>query len=177
MFDKQALRLKMEQLREQLNPGQKAQLDALLCLELQTLVLERAASAVHTFLPMGTEIDLYPFISWMLDNNIAVSCPKTMPERKLQHFQLRSPDEIKQGLFGTFYPDSGIATTGPYDLIVVPGLAFDQHNNRLGYGGGYYDIFLREHPKAFKVGVGYNFQVITDLPVEPHDVPLDRVIA
>jgi 5-formyltetrahydrofolate cyclo-ligase len=176
MFDKQALRLKMEQLREQLNAGQKAQLDALICGELQQLVEERKVKSVHTFLPMGPEVDIYPFIGYLLAMEIEVYCPKTLPKRKLQHLRLTSLEDLEGGLFGTRHPKAGPEAEGAYDMIVVPGLAFDQNNNRLGYGGGYYDIFLSEQPEAFKVGVGYPFQLIPRLPLEAHDIPLDKVI-
>lgn len=176
MFDKQALRLRMEKQREQLNPGQKAQIDALICRELQQLVEERNAKKVHTFLPMGTEVDIYPFISYLLVNGIEVYSPKTMPERKLQHLRLSSLNELEKGLFGTQHPKGTEEAKDSYDLIIVPGLAFDYHNNRLGYGGGYYDIFLSAHPEAYKVGIGYSFQLISELPLEPHDIPLDQII-
>ncbi|PHN06418.1 5-formyltetrahydrofolate cyclo-ligase [Flavilitoribacter nigricans] len=176
MFDKQALRLKMETLREQLNPGQKARLDALICRELQQLVEERKFTSVHTFLPMGTEVDLYPFISYLLAMEIPVFCPKTLPKRQLEHLRLHSLERLEAGLFGTRHPEASPDKLDAYDLIIVPGLAFDQHNHRLGYGGGYYDIFLGEQPGAYKVGVGYPFQLIQDLPLEAHDIPLDKVI-
>lgn len=176
MIDKQALRLKMEKLREQLHPAQKARLDALICRELQELVEGRKARSVHTFLPMGTEVDLNPFITYLLAAGVAVTCPKAMPNRKLSHLRLRSLDDLETGLFGTRHPADEIVSDGVYDLIVVPGLAFDRQNNRLGYGGGYYDLFLQEHPDAYKVGVGYPFQLIDELPLEAHDVPLDQII-
>lgn len=176
MIEKQALRLKMEQMREQLNLGQKAQLDALICQELQQLVEERKPTSVHTFLPIGPEVDIYPFIAYLLAMEIEVYCPKTLPKRRLQHLRLTSLEKLEAGRFGTRHPKAGAEATDNFDLIVVPGLAFDQNNNRLGYGGGYYDIFLSEHPEAFKVGIGYAFQLIQDLPLEAHDVPLDKII-
>lgn len=176
MIDKQALRLRMEKQREQLNPGQKAQIDALICRELLQLVEERKTKKVHTFLPMGTEVDIYPFITQILADGIEVYSPKTLPKRKLQHLRLTSLEELEAGHFGTHHPKGGEEASGSFDLIVVPGLAFDHQNNRLGYGGGYYDIFLKDHPEAYKVGIGYSFQLISGLPLEPHDIPLDQII-
>lgn len=176
MFDKQALRLKMEKQREQLNPGQKAQIDALICIELQQLVQERNARKVHTFLPMGPEVNIYPFITFLLAEGIEVYCPRTLPKRRLQHLRLEALELLEDGPFGTRHPKGGREATGTFDLIVVPGLAFDRHNNRLGYGGGYYDIFLKDHPGAYKVGIGYSFQLIDELPLEPHDIRLDQII-
>ncbi|HVS78880.1 MAG TPA: 5-formyltetrahydrofolate cyclo-ligase [Candidatus Saccharimonadales bacterium] len=64
-----------------------------------------------------------------------------------------------------------------FDLIVVPVLAFDKDNYRLGWGGGWYDRFLANQPQALKIGLAYqNSFVPGGLPREPHDIPLDKVI-
>lgn len=61
------------------------------------------------------------------------------------------------------------------EMIVVPGVAFDRKGVRLGRGRGFYDRLL-QNAKAIKVGIGYEFQLVDDLPSEPHDVPMDMVI-
>ena len=62
------------------------------------------------------------------------------------------------------------------DMIIVPGVAFDSHGNRMGRGRGFYDRLLKSTPNAAKIGVGYDFQLLDTIPVEPHDVPMDCVI-
>ena len=65
----------------------------------------------------------------------------------------------------------------PFDLIVVPVLGFDDGNNRLGLGAGFYDRFLAGQPRALKIGLAYSWARLPHgLPREPHDVPLDRII-
>lgn len=61
------------------------------------------------------------------------------------------------------------------ELIVVPAVAFDRKGNRLGRGKGYYDRLLAGS-KATKVGVGYEFQLLGEIPAEPHDIRMDMVI-
>lgn len=64
-----------------------------------------------------------------------------------------------------------------FELIIVPCLAFDNDNIRLGWGGGFYDKFLAQQPQTFKIGVCFqNGFVESGLPHEPHDIPLDTVI-
>lgn len=85
------------------------------------------------------------------------------------------------------YPLINIATTGPsknesvpsqkFDLIIVPALAFDKNNYRLGWGGGWYDRFLAAQPRALKIGLGFQNGFIKEsFPYEPHDIPLDKII-
>jgi 5-formyltetrahydrofolate cyclo-ligase len=61
------------------------------------------------------------------------------------------------------------------DLIIVPGVAFDVKNNRLGRGKAYYDNLLIK-TRALKVGVCFDFQLLNSVPVEEHDVKMDLVI-
>ncbi|MCM1005248.1 MAG: 5-formyltetrahydrofolate cyclo-ligase [Lachnospiraceae bacterium] len=61
------------------------------------------------------------------------------------------------------------------ELIVTPGVAFSRKGARLGRGKGYYDRLLAE-TKATKVGVAYHFQLLDEIPIEPHDIPVDIVI-
>ncbi len=61
------------------------------------------------------------------------------------------------------------------ELIIVPAVAYDRKGNRLGRGKGFYDRLLQS-TKASKIGVGYEFQLIEELPVEEHDIPMDMVI-
>ena len=64
-----------------------------------------------------------------------------------------------------------------FDLIIVPMVGFDNHNHRLGLGGGWYDRFLATQPQALKVGLCFQSGFVKNsLPHEPHDIPLDRVI-
>jgi len=62
------------------------------------------------------------------------------------------------------------------DVVVVPGVAFDPDGNRIGYGGGYYDRFLIQVPRAWRIGVCYDLQLIKEVPRADHDVPVDAVV-
>lgn len=64
-----------------------------------------------------------------------------------------------------------------FDLVLVPVLAFDKNNYRLGWGGGWYDRFLADQPRALKIGAAYkNGHVENGLPREPGDIPLDKIV-
>lgn len=62
------------------------------------------------------------------------------------------------------------------ELIIVPGVAYDRKGNRLGRGKGFYDRLLSS-TKATKIGIAYDFQIVENIPVEPHDVAMDIVIS
>jgi 5-formyltetrahydrofolate cyclo-ligase len=81
------------------------------------------------------------------------------------------------GAYGILEPTGPEVPLHALELVVVPALAFDRQGYRLGWGGGYYDRVLAELPaRAVTVGVGFAFQVVDELPREPHDLPVMRVL-
>lgn len=73
---------------------------------------------------------------------------------------------------------TGHCTVSPdeIELVIVPAVAYDKRGNRLGRGKGFYDRLLQD-TSATKIGIGYEFQIVDEIPVEPHDVPMDIVIS
>ena len=65
---------------------------------------------------------------------------------------------------------------GDFDLIIVPGVAFDRNGNRLGRGKGYYDRFLCQHLNVKRIGICFDFQMVESIPTEPFDIQMDEVI-
>lgn len=175
-MSKDALRSDIKEQRSAMTPEIKSKWDAHICDQLVALVEERDSHTVHCYLPMDGEIDIRPFIKYLLSVEATVVCPKTLRDRQLEHYRLVDLDRVETGLFGTSHPVGDEAYTGDLDLIVVPGLAFDRKGYRLGYGGGYYDTFLAEYPNAYTVGVAYPFQLVDQVPTEPHDARLDQII-
>ena len=84
---------------------------------------------------------------------------------------------ISVGKFGILEPIELLKV--PYsriDLVLVPGIAFDKNGHRVGYGLGHYDKFLKKVPKAAKIGLCFEFQIIDSIPSKEHDVPLDTIV-
>ena len=67
------------------------------------------------------------------------------------------------------------------DIVIVPAVVFDFEKNRIGFGGGYYDTFLKkirgENKKVLFVGVCYDFQIVDEVPTESHDMILDFIVS
>ena len=67
------------------------------------------------------------------------------------------------------------------NIVIVPAVVFDLEKNRIGFGGGYYDTFLKkireENKKVLFIGICYDFQIIEKVPSEEHDVVLDFVVS
>jgi 5-formyltetrahydrofolate cyclo-ligase len=87
---------------------------------------------------------------------------------------------LKPGTFGILEPVGELSRKidpKEIDMVIVPGVAFDTKGNRIGYGAGYYDVFLKEvKDGCLKVGIAFELQVIENIPKEEHDVSLDAIV-
>lgn len=86
--------------------------------------------------------------------------------------------DLKAGFHGIPEPESWcreIPKCGSKLLVIVPGVVFDRAGNRIGYGGGYYDSYLKQ-ADCIKVGVAFDFQCVEQIVPEVHDVPVDYII-
>lgn len=80
------------------------------------------------------------------------------------------------GAFGIPEPLEGEEAALPdHAIFFVPGLAFDRKGGRLGRGEGMFDRFLRERT-GWKIGLGFSFQLVAEVPTGPDDAPLDGVV-
>ena len=82
---------------------------------------------------------------------------------------------MHRGKFGIPEPTTP-AYEGEIDLVIVPAVAFDAKGRRLGRGGGYYDRFIKKLTHAVLVGVGYDFQLVDEVPAARHDQRVHRII-
>ena len=142
----------------------------------------RRAKLVHTYVSSKeNEVDTRALIRICLKHGKRVAVPVVMPDTKtLAHALINGLDQLVVGPWGLAQPDPAEATWLPaearIDLVVVPGLAFDRRGHRIGWGGGYYDRFLAQ-VQAVKIGLCYDALVLDCIPGEPHDVPVDLVVA
>lgn len=85
-------------------------------------------------------------------------------------------NSLEKGSFNIYEPiGENTYNISIIDMIIVPAIAYDQNGNRIGRGKGYYDRLLQKAP-ALKIGVGYDFQLISHINSEPHDIPVDIIV-
>src|SRR5262249_60628997 len=89
-----------------------------------------------------------------------------------------SPDGLRPGTHGVAEPAEGLPLPPPGRdaLFLVPGLGFDPGGTRLGRGGGHYDRALAHHPAALRIGLACEAQILSWLPRDPWDQPMDAVV-
>lgn len=104
--------------------------------------------------------------------------PKVIGEQEMELREYTCEGDLAEGSFGIKEPSGRIFSDyEKIDCAVIPGMAFDRHNNRLGRGKGYYDRLLSKFPAhVYKIGVSFDFQKFETIPSEPTDIKMDAVV-
>lgn len=138
------------------------------------------AKAIFIFVSYQKEVDTHKIIDYSLKCGKIVCVPRVISkEAGMDAVRIESLDDLESGAYGIPEPKKSIP---PYDkkkidLIFLPGLAFDDKGGRIGYGGGFYDRFLNEINETVpKIGLGYSFQMVEEVPTDKYDIKIDKVI-
>jgi 5-formyltetrahydrofolate cyclo-ligase len=137
---------------------------------------------IMLYLSFNKEVNTYPLVKWCFDNGKTVIAPYCIQAQKeIVPFKISNlKSDLTKSAFGVMEPKHDLlekATIEDIDLIIVPGVVFDVHCNRIGFGAGYYDRFLPKRKKNIPaIGICYDYQIINEIPTGEFDVPLDFII-
>ena len=155
-------------------PAEQRMLKFLLCWEVFI-----QAKTIHIFISKTDEPDTTLIIESAWESGKTVAVPCVLPDTfELFHSQLNSFEDLCSGSLGVLEPSTEVRvelTPESFDLVIIPGVAFDRHGGRLGYGKGYYDRFLEE-TSAFRLAIAFDFQVIKNVPTEKHDMMMNGIL-
>ena len=138
------------------------------------------AKTVMLYASFRSEVDTGALISWCRGQGKRVALPKVTGAGTMEAFLVGDPRvDLEAGVWGIPEPTSGLERVEPseIDIVIVPGVAFDLHGGRLGYGGGYYDTYLPcVGPDRLLVGIAYRSQVVECVPMGRHDLRMDVLV-
>ncbi|UMZ74574.1 5-formyltetrahydrofolate cyclo-ligase [Natranaerofaba carboxydovora] len=146
------------------------------------------ANSIMAYLPFQNEVDTMPIIKDAIKKGKKVTVPKTYPKTKtmVPALIVDLENDFAYGNYGVLEPkEDRLFPLEPteIDLVVVPGVAFDEDGYRLGYGGGYYDRFISKlREDTILAAVSFEEQIVTKVPLDKWDKRLhlifteDRVI-
>lgn len=134
------------------------------------------AEVIGLYQPVPGEVPTARYAAHLLDLGKLIALPWSDSRTGTMHFRLWSGslETLEKGPWG-LQPHAAMPFAEP-QVLFMPLLAFDDRMNRLGQGGGHYDGWCRAHPDVRRIGLGWTVQQLDQLPVEPHDIPLDAVI-
>lgn len=178
-IEKQALRKKMISLLNSISAEEKAAIELKLEENLFMSSEWKSAKRIGVTLSQGFEWNTLGIIKQAWKEGKIVCAPKCVPEHKAMTFyDFTSMDQLEKGFYNLIEPkppQTKMVGKTEIDLVLVPGLIYDVKGYRVGFGGGYYDRFLKDFPNH-TVGLIYSKQITSALPIEPFDIPVQKII-
>jgi len=129
------------------------------------------------YYPSNYEIDDLDILDLLEKKNFKVSLPIIKKNNQMNFYSWSRKDPLKLNKFGIPEPVSSEILYP--DILFVPLVAYDSSLNRLGYGGGYYDRYMKKLEKikqVTKIGLAFSFQKISSIPINQYDKRLDFII-
>lgn len=172
MIDKNALRSFYKEKRTQISDKDKKSL------EITEKILEtdiyKNSKTIMLFYPKKDEVNTLFLMEKAILDKKTVVFPVTDTKNK-ELTPVTYNGSFKKGAFGIYEPLGDIIDKDKIDLVIIPALACDKENYRLGYGGGYYDRFLKDF-KGYKITVLFSSLLADELPHDEFDIKTDIVL-
>ncbi len=178
---KQLIRTEQVLLRKQISAAERLKKSRDIADRLIHLKPFQEAMSVHIYLSVREEVSTQYLVEAAKNLKKQIVIPVVDALNKTLFFSEYipgEPEKLEYGPFLTLQPKPQFlkkVDAGEIELWVVPGIAFDENGNRLGYGGGYYDRALSQNEKPV-LGLAFETQLVAQLPAESTDVPVDMIV-
>lgn len=175
---KSELRKELLKTRNSLSESDWSKKSVQIMARLKSIKQFEEAEIIHCYISMNQrkEVDTQLFIQELLSQKKKVLVPVTDFEKmQLNTVELNSFDDLTTNKWGVMEPKNPIETTLKADLMIVPLLGADLKFNRLGYGKGFYDRFLKNQ-SGTKIGLLFEGFLLSKIPVEAFDEKLDILV-
>ena len=185
MFYKPEMRKKLRAERRQLNKESMEQAAKHVAAQIIHLPQFIESKTIACYLPQEKELNPLPIMHCAIDLEKKLFLPVVPPtdEKILLFYSYHPNDQLVTNRYDILEPDTNLQTIDrtTLDIIFLPLVGFDQYCNRLGRGAGYYDHTLEFIQTATEkrptlIGLGYEFQKITEIEPSKWDVPMDTII-
>jgi 5-formyltetrahydrofolate cyclo-ligase len=176
--EKRAVRARLIAARAGIPQEDRAARSLAIAERIEDLPAFRSARILALYAPLGTEVDSSEIARRASSRGARVVFPRTVRTDRRLVFARSEMALLVRGPVGALEPPASAPDVAleEIDCVVMPGVAFSEDGLRLGRGGGYYDATLKLMPRAARVGLGFEAQVVPTLPRERHDAPLDAVV-
>ena len=173
-MDKKELRSQIKTLKKQHSKEELQEQSKLILKKLEENKYFIDAKIVMLYSSLPDEVQTHDFLEkWRNEKRIILP---TVVGDDIIPVELKKDTDFAIGDFNILEPQNE-EYTGNYDLIVVPGVAFDKNGNRIGRGKGYYDRFLCKHLNVTRIGICFDFQLVDEVPTEDNDIKMNEIIS
>ncbi|MEF9916190.1 MAG: 5-formyltetrahydrofolate cyclo-ligase [Lachnospiraceae bacterium] len=116
--------------------------------------------------PFEVQTELLIRDAWKKGKRVGI--PK-IQNHTMKFYYISHMQDVEKGKYNILEPTTKELANNPEALIVMPGVAFDKERNRIGYGGGYYDRYLKLHPCGQTIALSYEIQCVSHISAEAFD--------
>ena len=174
---KKDIRTEVKKHRKEATPEQIRKDSNAICEQFLKLPEYQEATVVFAYMDCKNEVETKLVIEQCWKDGKTVAVPKVFGEI-MKYYVIHSYDDLEDGYFGIREPKHEqlqeiICEDG---LMILPGVAFDEQRHRVGYGGGFYDRYLEEHPEMKKIAFALEFQMFEEVPFEVFDRQPEKII-
>lgn len=138
------------------------------------------SSCIMFYVSYDNEVYTHEMIKDCIKNKKNVVVPVTdKKNKKLIFSKLENWDDLSPGAYNILEPNKEKIkeiSINEIDLIIVPGVGFDENGNRIGHGKGYYDNLLKNSTKALHIGLTFESQILKQIPIDAQDIPVKKII-
>lgn len=174
-LDKAALRRMLLAQRQEISPEVRAGLDERIACHVWNWWCASRVRSIGAYWPMRGEPDLRALYARLHADGVQLGLPMVVGKDAALAFAAWQPgDELLRDAFGCAVPGAQAAPLQP-EALLIPCVGFNARNQRLGYGGGFYDRTLAQTPRPAAIGIAYAAGAC-DFAGDEHDIALDRVI-
>lgn len=176
VMNKKLYRKEMIHTLKSIDNDKRAQEEEVLMDSLIDFVIEKGYQSIGLIISMPHEINTGKAINALNEHGVNVYSPACDYATKRMHFyRMNNSEDKQQDEKGIPVPKNLEENFDEMELVVVPGLIFNEEGYRIGYGGGYYDKFLADF-KGDTISIVFEEQLKNEIPTESHDIPVDAII-
>lgn len=138
----------------------------------------KEAGVVGLTISMPFEINTGPILERAFLEGKEVAVARVESKTEMAFYRYQKGERLVKSSYGILEPDSQTSkrlVPSEIDLLIVPGLAFNEKNQRVGFGGGYFDRYLTDF-KQVSVSLAFSFQLRSDWESDLLDLPVDEII-
>jgi len=143
--------------------------------KLLSLDIIKNSHNIGLYYSMKSEVNTKELINELRNINKNIYLPKVINKKKMVFLEINDNTEYLRNNYGVLEPIYG-NISNDLDVIIIPGLGFDKDNNRIGYGMGYYDNYLK-NKNIYKIGICFKEQIVDSIPIDNNDVKMDIIIS
>ena len=176
MIEKEKIRRRILKLRDGLSSEEREEKSKQIRGKLFALFEFKTAKTILFYAAKGNEVETKKIIEESLSSGKKVGLPIVKGE-EIFFSQVFNYGKLLPSTFGILEPEEeDPISLDRVDLIIVPGIVFDSQGNRIGFGRGFYDRFLKKVPDTFKIGLAFEIQIVETIPKISSDIPVDKII-